>query len=72
MFGRRDSVYIRHIDNPYRVVLYTADEEPQIIYDRHSDNQPVLFSVLQEFDVTIMPASREPYFYNFHWDEYKV
>jgi hypothetical protein len=71
-FGQHDSVYIRHVDVPYRVVLYTADKEPQIVYDKSSDNQPILFSVLQEFDVTIMPASRETYFYNFHWNEYKT
>jgi hypothetical protein len=72
IFGQRDSVYIRHINEPYKVVLYTTDDEPQVVYDRFSDDQPILFSILQEFDVALLPSSYRTYFHDFKWNSYKV
>ena len=72
IFGQRDFVYIRHVGEPYRAVLYSTDEEPQTVYAGPADDQPILFSVLQEFGVTLSPASYKNCFHEFNWHEYKV
>jgi len=72
IFGQRDFVFIRHVGKPYRTVLYRTDEKPKTVYDSSADDQPILFSVLQEFDVTSLPASYKTYFHDFNWNEYKA
>jgi hypothetical protein len=72
VFGKRDSVLIRHVGKPYQAILYTAENEPQVVYDKSAGDQPILFSVMQEFDITISASFYETYFYNFNWNNYKV
>jgi hypothetical protein len=72
VFDDQDFVYIRHVDAPYRTVLYTGSNEPRMIHDKHSNDQPILHLVMQRFGLSLLQASYRPYFSGFDWEEYRL
>jgi hypothetical protein len=71
VFGKQDFVYIRHVDEPYKTVLYTADDEPQIIHDKYTKDQPILHFIMQKFGVSLAQSSARSYFSDFDWERYR-
>ena len=72
IFGKLDFLYIRHVHEPYMTVLYSIDDEPQVVHYMHTDDQPILQFVMQEFGVTLSSASYRTYFHDFNWNNHKV
>ena len=72
VFDTRELVYIRHVDAPYRTVLYTGDHEPQMFHDKRTDDQPILHLVMQRFDLSLAQASYRPYFSGFDWEKHRL
>lgn len=72
VFDTQDFVYIRHVDAPYRTVLYTGDHEPQMVHDKRTDDQPILHLVMQRFGLSLAQATYRPYFSDFDWERYRL
>lgn len=73
VFGKQESVYIRHIDREYDTTQYTIGAEPKVINsERKSYHQPILHLVMKGFGVKLIRSDdRRPYFHGFNWDDYK-
>jgi hypothetical protein len=74
-FGKRDSVYVRHVDGTYNITQYMFGSEPKKVenseYDSYS--QPIFHLVMKGFGATIRrPTNRRQYFYKFNWDDYRI
>ncbi len=75
IFGKQDSVYIRHIDGADNITQYMFGVEPKVITDseRHCYSQPILHLVMKEFGATIKRFdTRRQYFHKFNWNEYRL
>jgi hypothetical protein len=71
VFDKQDSVYIRHVAEPYKTIQYTNGES-QVIHTKRTHDQPILHAVMQRFGVTLSAPSQRPYFSFLDWDKYKV
>jgi len=74
VFGKQESVYIRHIDKAYDTIQYTKDSESKVIdSEREGYRQPILHLVMKEFGAKLIRFDdRRPYFHGFNWDDYKI
>ena len=74
IFGKEDTVLIRHATEPYNIVQYASGIEPKIINsDRTGYSQPILLIVMKTLEVSLHRFDdRRPYFYNFRWNDYRV
>jgi hypothetical protein len=74
VFGKQESVYIRHIDSAYDTIQYTIDSESKVINsEREGYRQPILHLVMKEFGAKLIRFDdRRPYFHGFNWDDYKI
>jgi hypothetical protein len=74
IFGKEDTVLIRHVDEAYNTVQYSLDAEPKTIdSDRVGYSQPILKFVMNHLGVSLHRFdNRRPYFYNFRWSNYRV
>jgi hypothetical protein len=74
IFGKEETVLIRHANEPYNTSQYTLDAEPKIINsDRIGYGQPILKFVMNKLGVSLHRFDdRRPYFYNFSWNNYRV
>lgn len=71
VFGIQDFVCIRHMDEPYKTVLYTPDDEPQTVHDKYTKNQPILHFVMQKFGLSLSQPSDRPYFSDLDWEKHR-
>lgn len=69
IFDKQDIVYIRHVDEPYKTILYTAGDKPQMIHDKSTNDQPILHFVMEKFGITLSQSSDQPYFSDFNWEK---
>lgn len=71
-FDDQDLVYIRHVDTPYKTVLYADANEPQMVHEERTDDQPILHLVMQRFGLSLVQASYRPYFSDFDWEKHRL
>ena len=59
------------MDEPYKTVLYTANDEPQMIHNKSTNDQPILHFVMEKFGITLSPSSDRPYLSDLDWEKYR-
>lgn len=75
VFGKRDSVFVRHADGIDNITQYLPTDKPRVIIksDWTSYSQAILHLVMKEFDTTLKRFDdRRPYFYGFKWHHYRI
>lgn len=76
LFGKQDSVYIRHLDGTGNITKYVSGGEPTVIADpdlNGSYSQPIHHLVMSNFGAIIKRRfTNRQYFYKFNWDGYRI
>lgn len=75
VFGKQDSVYIRHVDGTDNITQYMFGVAPKVIINSERDgySQPILHLVMKEFGATIKRFDdKRQYFHKFNWNEYQL
>jgi hypothetical protein len=74
VYGKQDSVYIRHMEEPYCTTQYAIGTEPKVVNsERAPYSQPILHLVMKELGATLIRSdNRRPYFYDFNWNDYRI